>query len=135
MTSSSSITTGREAVRLWRTVLAFGAVLLVLAGLIAALHRAPKAGYRLYNIGGSHPVTLRALVEALEHALGRKAILDLRPAQPGDVERTFADISRARRELRWEPTTSLQEGLARFVGWLRDYRDLYRDPAESAATG
>ena len=77
----------------------------------------------------------RVSVEALEHALGRKAILDLRPAQPGDVERTFADISRARRELCWEPTTSLQEGLARFVGWLRDYRDLYRDPAESAATG
>ena len=101
----------------------------VVAGLIATLHRIPEAGYRIYNIGGSHPITLRELVGALEEALEKKAVLDRRPPQPGDVERTFADISRARRELCWEPGTPLEQGLRHFVGWLRDYRDVYPDPA------
>ena len=101
----------------------------VVAGLISALQRIPQAGCRIYNIGGSHPVALAELVKAMESALGKMAILDRRPAQPGDVERTYADISRARRELCWEPATSLQDGLARFVQWLRASRELYPDSA------
>lgn len=103
----------------------------VVAGVLGALNRVGEAGYRIYNVGGSSPVTLRELVAGLESALGKQAILDRRPAQPGDVERTFADVSRARRELCYEPTTSLKEGLNRFVRWLRDYRDLYPDVNEA----
>ncbi len=77
------------------------------------------AGYRIYNLGGSSPVTLSDLIAALERALGKKAVIDRRPMQPGDVNRTFADISRARSDLGYNPQTPLDEGLARFVAWLR----------------
>src|SRR5687768_14110040 len=85
------------------------------AGILGAMHRIPEYGYRIYNIGGSHPITLSELVSAIERAVGKKAILDRRPPQPGDVERTFADISLAERELGYRPQVTLEEGLARFV--------------------
>ncbi|MFQ5590250.1 MAG: GDP-mannose 4,6-dehydratase [Phycisphaerae bacterium] len=86
-------------------------------GLTRAIERC--AGYHMYNLGTSHPVTLVDLAATLEDVLGRKAVIDHRPRQPGDVERTCADISLARRELDYQPTTDLREGLARFVEWLR----------------
>lgn len=103
------------------------------AGILGALHRVPEAGYRIYNLGGSHPVTLRELVEALERALGKPAVLDRRPSQRGDVERTFADITRAREELGYEPRISLDEGLARFARWLREFGELYPSSNDAAA--
>jgi UDP-glucuronate 4-epimerase len=86
--------------------------------------------YRIYNLGGSHPVSLKTLVAEIENALGMKATLDRKPAQPGDVERTFADISRSRAELGYEPKVTLQEGLQRFVTWFRDHREQYKLPGE-----
>jgi len=76
-------------------------------------------GYHIYNLGESQPIALSDLIVALEHALEKKAIIDRQPPQPGDVERTFADIARARAELGYRPATDLATGLANFVRWLR----------------
>lgn len=76
-------------------------------------------GYKIYNLGESRPVRLDALIEAIENALGKKAVLNRLPEQPGDVQQTYADVSRAVRELGYEPKTQLHDGLARFVGWFR----------------
>jgi UDP-glucuronate 4-epimerase len=77
------------------------------------------APYVLVNIGGHSPITTGGLVDRMEHALGVEAIRVLSPAQPGDVPATYADISRARELLGWEPRVGLDEGLARFGAWLR----------------
>ncbi|MGH7567334.1 MAG: GDP-mannose 4,6-dehydratase [Gemmatimonadota bacterium] len=76
--------------------------------------------FRILNLGESEPIRLARLVEALEKATGREARIDRRPVQPGDVERTFADISRAREILGYEPRVGLDEGLRRFVMWYRE---------------
>jgi UDP-glucuronate 4-epimerase len=89
-------------------------------GVARALDRA--RGFRVYNVGGSRPVTLAALVAAVEGATGRKAVVDRRPEQAGDVPFTCADVSLARADLAWEPRTALEEGLRRFVEWYRARR-------------
>jgi len=76
-------------------------------------------GYHIYNLGESEPVSVRDLIAAMEESLGKKAVIEFLPSQPGDVDRTFADITLARRELGFHPTTDLNTGLARFVTWLR----------------
>jgi UDP-glucuronate 4-epimerase len=89
----------------------------VVDGVLRATER--FRGYRVYNLGESRPVALRDLIGLLEEALGRRAIIDRRPMQPGDVQRTFADVSRARTELGYEPSTEFRAGLERFVAWFR----------------
>jgi UDP-glucuronate 4-epimerase len=100
------------------------------AGIVAALERCDR--YRIYNLGGSEPVSLKNLVEELEQAIGRPAIIDRRPAQPGDVERTYADLTRAKAELGYEPKVSLSEGLRRFVAWFREFGHLYALPGNGS---
>jgi UDP-glucuronate 4-epimerase len=92
-------------------------------GIMAALDRCDR--YRIYNLGGSNPVTLKQLIEGLERAIGKPAKLDRKPAQPGDVQRTFADLTRSRAELGYEPHVGLDEGLKRFVTWFNDFGHLY----------
>ena len=77
------------------------------------------APYVLVNVGGHSPVTTSELVDRLENALDTRAIRESAPAQPGDVPATYADITRARDLLEWEPRVGLDEGLARFAAWLR----------------
>jgi len=89
----------------------------ILSGVLAAIERCN--GFRIFNLGESEPVSLRDLIAAIENAVGKKALIEHLPTQPGDVERTFADISRARAELGYQPKTSLPAGLARFVEWYR----------------
>jgi UDP-glucuronate 4-epimerase len=91
--------------------------------------------YRVYNLGGSDPVTLRELVDELQRAIGKTAILDRRPAQLGDVERTYADLSRSTTELGYKPKVTLAEGLKRFVAWFREYGHLYSLPGDRAEKG
>lgn len=79
------------------------------------------AGYRLYNLGESKTITLQDLVALLESYLGKKAILERMPMQPGDVTRTFADVSKARRELGYNPTVTIEDGVSRFVEWFKSY--------------
>ena len=86
------------------------------------------APYRVYNIGNSEPVDLLTFIKTLEDALGVQARKTLLPMQPGDVVRTYADVSALERAVGFRPTTSLTEGLRQFVDWYRAY---YRLPAHS----
>ena len=90
----------------------------IVAGILAAIDRCD--GYHIYNLGESEPVLLRDLITSIEKALGKKAIIDRQPLQPGDVARTFADITLAREELGYNPSTNLQRGLENFVKWFRE---------------
>jgi UDP-glucuronate 4-epimerase len=93
---------------------------------LAVLDRAPAADqdgvpHRLYNIGNDTPEPLPRFIEVLEGALGRRADKRLLPMQPGDVKATWADIEPLRRDFGWQPATSIDEGLPRFVAWYRGY--------------
>ena len=90
----------------------------IIAGLLAAVDRCD--GFNIYNLGEAQPIRLADLIVAIEKALGTKAIIDSQPLQPGDVQRTFADISLARKELDYNPSTDLAHGLDNFVAWFRD---------------
>lgn len=83
--------------------------------------RTSNAPFRIFNIGNNAPVKLSAYIEALEEALGRKAIRELLPMQPGDVPDTFADASELERAVGYRPSTPVREGVARFVAWYRTY--------------
>lgn len=96
----------------------------IVAGINGALDKCDR--FRIYNLGGSSPITLKELVEQIEAAVGKKAVLDRRPAQPGDVERTFADVSRAGAELGYRPQVTIQEGIRRFVQWFKEEGHLYQ---------
>lgn len=98
------------------------------SGIIASIEKVDQ--FRIYNLGGSSPVSLNELIAELERAIGKKAILDRKPAQPGDVERTFADLTRSKAELGYEPKISLAEGLKRFVAWFNEFGHLYKLPGE-----
>lgn len=80
-----------------------------------------SAPYRLYNIGNSQPVELMHYIEVLEQCLDRKAQMNLLPLQPGDVPDTYADTADLERDVGYRPDTPVEEGVARFVEWYRDY--------------
>lgn len=79
------------------------------------------APYRLYNIGNNRPVKLTRFIELVEASLGRKATLNLLPMQPGDVPATYADVDDLGRAVGFRPSTPLEEGIARYVAWYREY--------------
>lgn len=85
-------------------------------GICAAIERC--TGYRIYNLGGDHPITLNDLIAAIEQVVGRKAIIDRKPMQPGDVDRTWADLTRSRAELGYAPATSVVEGVRQQWQWM-----------------
>jgi UDP-glucuronate 4-epimerase len=80
-----------------------------------------SAPYRLYNIGNSNPVELMHFIACLEKALGREAKKNFLPLQPGDVPRTFADVGDLEADVGFKPATPIEDGIARFVAWYRDY--------------
>ena len=82
-------------------------------------------GYHIYNLGESQTVELRQLIELIQQHLGIDAKIEKLPMQPGDVPITFADISRARRELGYNPQVSIPEGTRRFVEWFKDLHQLH----------
>ncbi len=79
------------------------------------------APYRIFNIGNNRPVPLLDYIGALETCLGRKAKMELLPMQPGDVPSTMADVTELEQAVGFRPTTTIQEGIARFVEWYKDY--------------
>ncbi len=79
------------------------------------------APYRLYNIGAHRPVELMHYIEVLEENLGKMAEKNLLPLQPGDVPDTYADVEDLKADVGYEPSTPVEEGIARFVRWYRDY--------------
>ena len=107
------------------------------AGVVAAMERVPSpdpawsaenptpetsnAPYRLYNLGSDRPVELSEMIRLLEEAIGREAVKNYRPLQPGDVVATWADIEDSRRDLGYAPSTPMEEGIRRFVGWYREH--------------
>jgi len=104
----------------------------IVAGIVACLDSPPandgepKAGgshapHALYNIGNNRSEDLMRVVELLEQATGVKALIDPRPMQPGDVRDTFADISAIERDHGFSPTTTIDEGVPRFVQWYREF--------------
>ncbi len=90
----------------------------IIAGVRAAVDYQGSM-YEVINLGESRTVELRELIELLERELGRNAVIDRQPAQPGDVPQTFADITKARRLLRYDPQTPIEEGIRRFVAWYK----------------
>src|SRR3989344_1548480 len=80
-----------------------------------------SAPYRIYNIGNNQPVSLADFIATIETALSKKAIKNFLPLQPGDVERTYADITRLKQDCGFSPQTSIQEGVRRFVDWYKNY--------------
>ncbi len=79
------------------------------------------APYRVYNIGNNSPVQLMRYINALEDQLGKKAIMEMLPMQPGDVPATQADVSRLEHDVGFKPATKVEDGIAKFVKWYRDY--------------
>jgi UDP-glucuronate 4-epimerase len=98
----------------------------VVEGVVRVLEQPPApdartAPYAIYNIGNHDAVKLDAFIALLEQLLGRRALRNDRPMQPGDVKATYASIERLQRATGFTPRTPLAEGLARFVAWYRDY--------------
>ena len=98
----------------------------IVAGVLAALDRPPGGGgdgsrHRVYNLGNHRSEDLMHFIAVLERACGREAVKVFEDMQPGDVKETYADIEASRRDLGFEPRTTIDEGLPRFVEWYRDY--------------
>jgi UDP-glucuronate 4-epimerase len=80
-----------------------------------------KAPWRVYNVGNQNPVELMDYIETLERCLGKTAEKNLLPLQPGDVPDTFADVEALVSDVGYKPSTSIEQGIERFIGWYRDY--------------
>jgi UDP-glucuronate 4-epimerase len=99
----------------------------IVEGVLRTLARPPAATqagdapHAIYNIGNHEAVELTTFIDTLERLLGRTAVRDYRPMQPGDVPATFASIDRLRAATGFAPHTPLVDGLARFVDWYRDH--------------
>ena len=89
----------------------------IVEGVIACTQKTFK--YEIFNLGESQTVKLSRLIELLEGALGKQAVIDRQPAQPGDVPRTYADISKARSLLGYSPRVKIEEGIPKFVDWFQ----------------
>lgn len=112
----------------------------IVEGIVRVLHTVPKANpewkastsdasnssapYKVYNIGNNSPVQLMDFVEAIEHELGKEAIREYMPLQPGDVPATFADVSDLVRDTGYKPGTSINTGIKNFIAWYKDYYNL-----------
>ena len=107
----------------------------IVDGVVASLDRAPAddgeakpggsvAPHAIYNIGNNRPEPLMKVIGIIERACGREAVIEMKPMQPGDVPRTFADIDPIARDLGFAPTTPVEVGLPRFVEWFKAYYGL-----------
>lgn len=92
----------------------------IVDGMVRALER--MSSFHIWNLGGSQPVMLNDLVGRLARGLGVEPRVKRLPLQAGDVDRTWADVSRAKRELGWEPSTGFDEGMEKFLQWFRGER-------------
>jgi len=93
----------------------------IVAGVKAALVADGLAPYGIFNLGNNQPENLMDFIKTLAGELGVEPKMEMLPMQAGDVPVTFADISKARKKLGYQPTTSMEEGLCRFVAWYKDY--------------
>lgn len=97
----------------------------IVTGTLAALDRPPaNAGHRLYNLGGSRSEEILDVIELFEKALGRKAVIELKPGEPGDMPETAADIDATTRDFGWTPKVGVEKGIPLFVDWFKEYNRL-----------
>src|SRR5690554_4403004 len=87
--------------------------------LVETVDKLPQ--YKVYNLGNNKPLKISQLIEAIEEALGRKALIDLKPMQSGDVVFTCADIAESFKDFGYKPVTGIKEGVGKFVDWYRSY--------------
>ncbi len=88
---------------------------------VTADNSTSSASYRIYNIGNNAPVSLMEFIETIEEVLGKKARKNLMPMQAGDVESTYADSSLLSNSLGYKPSTSIEEGVRKFISWFRKF--------------
>ncbi|WP_297090342.1 NAD-dependent epimerase [uncultured Draconibacterium sp.] len=97
----------------------------IVEGIVKILHSPPSnesdAPYKVHNIGNSNPVKLIDFIETIEKALGKKALKEFHPMQPGDVYKTFADVSALEKEFDYKPSTPLEKGIGDFVAWYKEF--------------
>lgn len=94
----------------------------IVSGILAAV--TSTISYGIYNLGNCHSESVCDLVAYLERSMGKKAILRERERPPGDMHETWADIQKAKRDLGFQPTTPLRDGIAKFVAWFNDYKSI-----------
>lgn len=95
----------------------------IVSGILAAT-RYNKSKYEIINLGNHRTITLKYMIEVIEKSFDKKAIIDRQPMQPGDVEKTFADISKAKRLLGYQPKTNFEAGINAFRDWFLDIQSL-----------
>lgn len=98
----------------------------IVTGVMNVLSNPPKedergVNYKIYNIGNNEPQNLMTFIETIEKALGREAKKEFLPMQPGDVEKTYADVTDLMEDFGFKPETSIETGIGRFVEWFKDY--------------
>ncbi|MBT9189039.1 NAD-dependent epimerase [Zobellia russellii] len=95
----------------------------IVEGVVRILTKSTKNRelYKIYNIGNNNAVKLTSFIDAIENSMGQKAEKELMPMQPGDVERTWADVDDLIRDYEYQPNTSVTDGVQRFVEWYKDY--------------
>jgi UDP-glucuronate 4-epimerase len=98
----------------------------IVTGVVAAIERVTPHQYDIINLGGTATISLREVVDVIARTVGKTPVIDWQPDQPGDVPITYADISRARALLDYEPTTDVATGIARFWDWYRATGDQSR---------
>lgn len=97
----------------------------VVSGTLMALDKpALQPGHRLYNLGATHSEDILKVLGLFEKAIGKKAVVELKPGEPGDMQETAADIAATTREFGWTPKVTVEEGIPKFVEWFRSYNRL-----------
>ena len=95
----------------------------IAAGTILGLE---PVGYQVFNLGGHESISMNALIARLEALIGKRAVIERGPSERADMAANLADISKARRELGWEPEVNLDEGLKRTVDWYLREREILK---------
>jgi UDP-glucuronate 4-epimerase len=101
----------------------------VIEGVVRVIEKPPQSDsetssavpYNIYNIGNNSPVELLTFIEVVEAAMGKTAVKNLLPMQPGDVPSTYADVDDLMADVGFKPSTPIEEGIRQFVEWYRDY--------------
>lgn len=90
----------------------------IVDGIVKAVNK--PLDFEIINLGNSQPITLNTMIKALEKTLGKEAVIEEMPMQLGDVKKTYANISKAKKILNWEPKTSYEEGIKRLINWYKN---------------
>ncbi len=91
----------------------------IISGVISAYQHIDEHGYRVWNLGGDHPITLNEMIDTISEVVGEEPIINQMGMQPGDVDRTWADLERSKTELGYQPSTSIRDGLERQWEWMQ----------------